>query len=332
MAGSLTKDQNEQFVEEGYLFFDSLLDPERDLDPIIEEFEAILERLATELYEGGKITSRHADLPFGERLAKIVQETVENYTRYFNPSLPPRNITRDTPFWAGPAVFHAIRNERILDVLDSLIGGEIYVNPIQNVRLKIPEHLQPRNPKTGEILEGATPWHQDGAFFDPEVDNADMITVWFPLSDATVKNGCLAVLPRSHREGFAIHCPKGTKINPAGLDRIPEHIFDVESMVPMPMKRGGALVFHRRLIHGSLPNTSNALRWSLDLRYVPIGQPTGYPQLPGFVARSRTNPEAELHDAQKWHQMWVDCRERLADKNAVPPLHARWSADNPVCN
>ena len=42
-------------------------------------------------------------------------------------------------------------------------------------------------------------------------------------------------------------------------------------------------MFHRRMIHGSLPNKSNELRWSMDLRYLPVGQPTGYPQLPGFV-------------------------------------------------
>ena len=90
-------------------------------------------------------------------------------------------------------MFNAIRNDKIMDAIEPLIGGEIYASPIQNVRLKIPEHLLPRDPKTGAILDGATPWHQDGAFFEPEVDGVDMVTVWFPLSDATIENGCLAV-------------------------------------------------------------------------------------------------------------------------------------------
>ena len=332
MPGSLTTGQVEQFAEDGYLFIDGLLDPKRDLDPIIDEYETVLERLANELYERDEITSRYADLSFGERLTKITHETGKDFGRYFSPRLPPLSTKRDTPFWTGPAVFSAIRNDKIMDVLESLIGGEIYSSPIQSVRLKIPEHLLPRDPKTGALLaDGATPWHQDGAFFDPEVDDADMITVWFPLTDATIEKGCLAVLPGSHRQGFAVHCPKGTKVNKSGLDRIPEETFDVDALVPMPMKRGGALAFHANLIHGSLPNKSDELRSSLDLRYLPTGQPAGYPQLPGFVARSRTDPDAELRSPEQWNQMWLDCRERLAE-NPAPPLHARWSADNPVCN
>ena len=331
MTTTLSKSQVEKFVEDGYLLFDDLLDPVEDLDPIIEEYETVLDRIASELYEQGEVTSRYEGLPFGERLTRITNETGKSLVRFFSPYLPPRSTERDTPFWAGPAVFNAIRNDKIMDALEPLIGGEIYASPIQNVRLKIPEHLLPRDPKTGALLDGATPFHQDGAFFEPEVDDSDMVTVWFPLSDATVENGCLAVLPGSHREGYSVHCPQGTRVNPAGLDRIPEETFDKDELLPVPMKRGGALVFHRRMIHGSLPNKSDELRWSMDLRYLPVGQPTGYTQLPGFVARSRTNPSTELRAPEQWHQAWLDCRERLAE-SPVPPLHARWSANDPVCN
>ena len=331
MPGSLTKGQIEQFEEEGYLFIDDLLDPKRDLDPIIDEYEGVLERLANELYERDEIASRYADLSFGERLAQITQETGKSFERHFSPRLPPSSTKRDTPFWTGPAVFNVIRNDKIMDVLESLIGGEIYSSPMHSVRLKPPERLLPRDPKTGALLiDGATPWHQDGAFFDPKVDDAEMVTVWFPLTDATIEKGCLAIMPGSHRQGFAVHCPKGTKVNQSGLDRIPEETFDMEALLPMPMKRGGALAFDRRLIHGSLPNKSDELRSSLDLRYQPTGEPTGFPELPGFVARSRTDPDAELRSPEQWNQMWLDCRERLAESPVE--LLARWSADNPVCN
>ena len=331
MTTTLSKTKAEKFAEDGYLLFDDLLDPEEDLDPIIAEYESVLGRIASDLYEQGEISSRYEGLPFGERLTRITNETRKSLVRFFSPYLPPRNTKRDTPFWAGPAVFNAIRNDKILDALEPLIGGEIYASPIQNVRLKIPEHQLPRDPETGAPLDGATPWHQDGAFFEPEVDDVNMVTVWFPLSDATIENGCLAVLPGSHREGYSVHCPQGTRINPVGLDRIPEETFDTSELLPMPMTRGGALVFHRRMIHGSLPNMSDELRWSMDLRYLPVGQPTGYPQLPGFVARSRSDPTAELRSPQQWHQAWLDCRERLVE-NPVTPLHARWSANDPVCN
>ena len=247
------------------------------------------------------------------------------------PYLPPRNTERDTPFWAGPAVFNAIRNDKIMDALEPLIGGEIYASPIQNVRLKIPEHSCRGTQRRARCWMGPHPGTRTGRFSNRK----SMASTWSrygfrcptPLS-RTVAWPCL---PGSHREGFSVHCPQGTKVNPAGLDRIPEETFDIDALVPLPMKRGGALVFHRRLIHGSLPNNSDELRWSMDLRYMPVGQPTGYPQLPGFVARSRTDASSELRAPELWHQTWLDCRERLAE-NPAPPLHARWSANDPVCN
>ncbi len=55
---------------------------------------------------------------------------------------------------------------------------------------------------------------------------------------------------------------------------------------------------HKHTIHGSPPNVSDRIRWSLDLRSNPIGQPIGRPEFPGFVARSRLDPESELRDPE----------------------------------
>ena len=41
----------------------------------------------------------------------------------------------------------------------------------------------------------------------PEADEATILTVWLPLTDATEQNGCMQVIPRSHREGLKDHCP-----------------------------------------------------------------------------------------------------------------------------
>jgi hypothetical protein len=325
---ALSSSQLERFDREGYLFFPDLLDPESDLDPIIEEYHGVLDRLADELCAREEIASRYEDLPFEDRLIKIYQETGRVHAQYFDFHLPPHMTKKDTPGWWGPAVFNALRNEKILDVIESLIGGEIYSNPIQHVRMKPPERVTPKDPKTGLPQIGATPWHQDNGVGTPEVDNTDMITVWFPLKDATVENGCLAILPGSHRQGLLVHCPTGKKNQRAGLG-IPDDQFPVDEMQPMPMKAGGALFFGRRLIHGSLANDSNEVRWSFDLRYNPVGQATGRDSLPGFVARSRRDPSSELRDWREWERLWLDCRERLAEKPV--DTYNRWSAEDPVC-
>lgn len=321
----LTAAQVAQFEAQGYLVVESLLDPQKALDPIIEEYHGVLENLAQELYERGEIKATYAGLPFGERLVKIYQESGKVHAQYFDFSLPQGNVKPDTPLWVGPAVFNMLRNEALLDAVESIIGPEIYSNPVQHVRLKPPEHLTPTNPETGWVQLGATPWHQDNGVVLPEADETQILTVWFPLWDSSAENGCLQVVPYSHRDGLLVHCPG----KPGGL-HIPDHLFRREEAIPLPMKRGDVLFLTSRTCHASLPNHSNQVRWSFDLRYNPTGQPTGRDYFPGFVARSRANPESELRDPEAWAQLWYETRARLARENVKGPFN-RWKADHPVC-
>ncbi len=320
----LSPEQVAQFKEQGYLVVEQLFDPVNDLDPIIEEYKGVLNRLAEDLVEKGEITSLYEDLPFGERLIRIYQESGKVHAQYFDFSLPQGNVKHDTPMWVGKAVFNALTNPRLLDAVESIIGPEIYSNPVQHVRIKPPEHLTPKN-ENGVVQLGATPWHQDNGVVLPEADETDMLTVWFPLLDAPVEAGPLQVIPYSHNDGLRTHCPG----RPGGL-AIPDSLLEMDRTVPIPLKRGDVLFLHKRTCHASLSNVSDNIRWSFDLRYNPIGQATGRGAFPGFVARSRSNPASELHDAAEWANMWRATRQRLADENFNAPFN-RWDSRALVC-
>jgi phytanoyl-CoA hydroxylase len=70
----------------------------------------------------------------------------------------------------------------------------------------------------------------------------------------------------------------------------------------------------------------------MDLRYHPVGQASGRPAFPSFVARSRAHPERELHDPQRWARLWLESRRRLAGLPAEewPPFN-RWSRESELC-
>ena len=92
------------------------------------------------------------------------------------------------------------------------------------------------------------------------------------------------------------------------------------------------LLMTQRTIHSSLDNmTDDQVRISMDLRYQPVGQPTGRPAFAsaGFVARSRAHPELVLSDPREWARRWHDLRAELADQEGR--TFNRWSADAPVC-
>ena len=322
---ALTTGQLDFFSENGYLAIDGVLDPESVIDPIVKEYAAVLDRLADWLLSEGKITSTYSELPFGERVTRIYEESGEVYNQFFDFSLPQNGITPDTPFWAGPAVFRAMTDPNLLDVAESIVGPEVYSNPVQHVRIKVPESRAPRD-ENGAVKFGVTPWHQDNGVVTEAADATDMLTVWFPLMDTDVSNGCLQVVPRSHRGDLLTHCPGYH--GAAGL-QIPENLFDAPAATPVPLRKGGVLLLTKKTVHSSLPNVSDRIRWSFDLRYQPVGQPTGREVFPGFVARSRTNPAVELHDAQAWHDMWQHARDTLA--KGEQPKFNRWDSEHPVC-
>ena len=97
----------------------------------------------------------------------------------------------------------------------------------------------------------------------------------------------------------------------------------------VPMKKGDALFLTKKTVHSALPNISDKIRWSFDLRYQPIGEPTGRDIFPGFVARSKKNPEDVLYDPQIWHDMWKDTRDNLAKEEQF--AFNRWDGEDPAC-
>jgi hypothetical protein len=327
---ALTPQQVLQFHEEGFLLVEDLFDPETDIGPVMAEYEMVLDRLANDLLEQGLIAESYAGLPFSERLIRIYEESGTVHPQYFDFSLPQSTIREDTPMWTGPAVFAMLRHPRLLDAVESIIGPEIFSNPVQHIRIKPPESRLPKHLDLTALAPiKATPWHQDQGVIREEADESEIVTVWFPLRDATEENGCLAVVPRSHREGLVPHCPASAS-NATGFGvHIRERVIEGRTVLPVPVKAGSALFLTKETIHCSLRNLSDHVRISFDLRYNPIGQPTGRPDFPGFVARSRSNPESELRDAETWSALWQEARRALS--RGETPKFNRWDANSPAC-
>lgn len=303
----LTPEQKEQFEEEGYLLIEDLFDPVADFRPVVVELTDVLDRVAQRLYAEGRIQSTYPELNFSERIVAICAESGLTFGQEFDFSLPQNGVTEETPIHTGAAVFRLLTHPRLLDLVEDIVGPEIYSNPVQHLRMKLPARAVPEGTKS--YLTTRVPWHQDNGVILPEADEATILTVWFPLSEATIENGCLQVVPRSHRAGLTQHCPTSNGIG------IPDRLVSEDAAVPMPMRPGSVLLMTQRTVHGSLDNTTeNEVRISMDLRYQPIGEPCGRPAFApaGFVARSVAHPGDELRDPEDWEKSWHAVRRDLA--------------------
>lgn len=306
----LTDDQISAFQRDGYLVVEDVLGPDV-LDPVRAEYAELLDGLCAQW----GVTGRN----FEEKLISAYEKGFD----WFQPmdiSLPGDRIEANTPMHFGPAVFDMVTAARLLDLAECLIGPELTSNPIQHVRIKPPSPQL----RDGEVRAHitSTDWHQDRAVALEEADQTEMITIWLAITDATVENGCLKVQPFDGPREILPHCPK---VQTAIAD---EFIRD-EGAIPLPVKAGGAVIFHPLVPHASLANQSNGIRWSFDLRFHKTGQPSGRTHFPEFVARSRARPETELRDWRAWKSMWEDARARLAAEPHID-IH-RWKSDAPFC-
>src|SRR6185295_18282150 len=130
---------------------------------------------------------------------------------------------------------------------------------------------------------GTVPWHQDSGYFEPYCDRSLILTVWVPLVDATEENGCLQLIPRVHKAGIYRHVAN-TQHNKYLEIRKPD--LPAGEVLTVPVRKGGVLLMTNRTPHQSLPNRSNGIRWTADLRFQSAELPTNYKTDQGLAFRA----------------------------------------------
>jgi len=113
--------------------------------------------------------------------------------------------------------------------------------------------------------------HVDPSYAD-ESEFISAVNIWCPLSDVTVGNGCLQVVPGSQHHARPLRplSAKGTVGHPFG-DVIP--LLKANYLRNVEMAAGEALIFNGRLLHGSGPNMSADRRVAFQCTMVPQEAP-----------------------------------------------------------
>lgn len=282
----LTDQQVEQFHEEGFVVVPDMV-TEQDIAPVQRALEQAVEQRAQLLMSDGRITDPAEDEPFDRRMAELWRQSHDATGKF---DLVDLGLDELLQFMAC---------DNLLDGIESIVGPEITLNPIQHLRAKVPAASD--QDRAGG-LAGNVPWHQDIGVMWEEADDSNVVTCWMPLIDATQQTGCMAILPGVHKRGFLEHeAEGGTRIKP-------ELIADAQPVVA-ECPRGGAVLMTRYTPHMGLDNVSDRVRWTLDLRYQPSDQPTGRPFHPAFVVRSRRDPSSVQLDIATWRDRWAQALE-----------------------
>jgi ectoine hydroxylase-related dioxygenase (phytanoyl-CoA dioxygenase family) len=145
-----------------------------------------------------------------------------------------KSPARQHPFFDG-----VMRSPAILDPVAALIGDGIR---------GLGSKLNLKAAGVGSPVE----WHQDLAFH-PHT-NDDLLAVGVAFDDCSLANGCLLVIPGSHRGPVLSHHQDGVFV---GAVNVRAEGIDIDHATPVEMTAGSIEIHHVRLLHGSAPNRSS---------------------------------------------------------------------------
>jgi ectoine hydroxylase-related dioxygenase (phytanoyl-CoA dioxygenase family) len=112
------------------------------------------------------------------------------------------------------------------------------------------------------------PWHQDSFYF-PFEPARPVVGVWLAVTEATLQNGCLNVLPGSQVEAVHTHVPDRRPGANYGYFEIIDH--DMTRSQSVLMDPGDLLVFDSHLMHCSTDNETDGIRAAMVYHYAAAG-------------------------------------------------------------
>jgi len=149
--------------------------------------------------------------------------------------------------------FEFSRHPKILDVVEDLIGPNIMV---------FSSRFWMKPGRDGSFVS----WHQDSAYFG--LDPHELVTVWLALTDSKPENGCVRVIPGSHRGKSYSHVETYDEKNLLARGQSIEDIDD-SNAVDLTLRAGQFSCHHERIVHGSAANDTDAMRVGLGIFYFP---------------------------------------------------------------
>jgi hypothetical protein len=124
-------------------------------------------------------------------------------------------------------------------------------------------------------IGGATGWHQDAPLW-PSIEPMTEVSAWVPFDDAGIDNGCMWMVPGSHRWGNHIDflVTQSHLMEQAEFDQLESFTPPPDATVqdvrprPCPVQRGQVHFHHGLTWHGSPRNHSTRPRRAVAIHYM----------------------------------------------------------------
>lgn len=197
-----------------------------------------------------------------ERLNNIFEDLVRR-----NPDK--RTDELDTPHFKNEKLFDFLLDKKVLDLVEDLIGQDIGIWS---------SHFISKEPGSGR----RTPWHEDGAYWKGKFDRMDkIVTIWLALDDSDIENGCMGVIPGSHKNEYSSYHLLDDLNHNTFKEEIDDSGLDLSKVIWFELKKGQCSLHDSRIIHGAKANTSSRRRCGYTMRYFSLGMKFKQSAAPG---------------------------------------------------
>ena len=205
------------------------------------------------------------------------------------------------PHLLYPWMDQLVRHPAILDAVEDVLGPNLFCWGSQ---------FFTKNARDGSYVS----WHQDGTYWG--LSSPDVVTAWVALTPSQPQNGCMRVIPGTHRSQVP-HADTFAQSNLLSRGQEIAVSVDLAKAVDVVLQPGQMSLHHVLIFHGSEANSSDMRRIGFAIRYVPtyVAQASGIRESALLVRGvdefgnfdHERSPQSDLHpDAVAHHKEVID--------------------------
>jgi hypothetical protein len=195
--------------------------------------------------------------------AVLPRDRFDALRRYFEgilAELPPgeRPESMDVPHFMHPRLLEWALHPSVLALVEPILGPDLAL---------FSTHFICKPKGNGKRV----PWHEDSAYWKGQIEPMEVCTVWLAIDPSTRLNGCMMVIPRSHREGragFSDYEAVDSATSVFSTEILKQQRNDFLRAY-IELQPNECSLHDARIQHGSEPNTSSIRRCGWTMRFCP---------------------------------------------------------------
>ncbi|MEQ8603801.1 MAG: phytanoyl-CoA dioxygenase family protein [Marivibrio sp.] len=156
------------------------------------------------------------------------------------------------PHLLYPEAAAMVRHPKLLDAVTAILGPDV---------LAYESSFIIKEPQTESFVS----WHQDLTYWGLDTD--EVLTAWIALSPVTVENGCMRMVPGSHKQGKRAHVDAAAGANILSRGQTVADVAE-EAAADLVLAPGEASLHHGWTLHASQPNRSAGRRIGFSVIFI----------------------------------------------------------------